>query len=368
MIEFTPSTTPPPLRTVAMLALARGARPPPDDAQYIYALVFPRYKSAPPPGAIPRAQAAQAEMRGLLTALATASRRGVINVALRSGHMMYDPADRSFRLTDWDYAVAVSEASGRDAEFPRDDAASCVTHVPAVPMHIWGELSPKKTTVAPELLFTWLDGGRAGCRFTPAHDIWHAGLRLAELLGCLSPRRATRLLEPSALSVALGRRGAPKLSVVSTFADIYGTRALYALLDAHGWRLDRSCAQICTPLPGPLKFTLAAINDCVRQCEARVSVDRALASRTAQIAPRGLTSRCHVDAASSARVGRHVDADGYDLLARMIALDPKRRINATAALSHPYLARQGAAARQGSSAPCPAPRLPASRVRQHLPH
>ena len=151
-------------------------------------------------------------MRGLLTALATASHRGVINVDLRSGHMMYDAAgttsaisrrylgdisalfplisaisrrylgcislaDRTFRLTDWDNAVAVAEAAGRDAEFPRDGAVACALHAPAVPVHIWGEMLPSgsPTTVAPESLFSWLDGGRAGCRFTPALDIWHAG-------------------------------------------------------------------------------------------------------------------------------------------------------------------------------------------------
>ena len=92
-------------------------------------------------------------------------------------------ADRTFRLTDWDNAVAVAEASGRDAEFPRNGAAACAMHTPAVPVHIWGEMLPSgsPTTVAPESLFTWLDGGRAGCRFTPALDIWHAGVHLFNL-------------------------------------------------------------------------------------------------------------------------------------------------------------------------------------------
>ncbi len=59
------------------------------------------------------------------------------------------------------------------------------------------------------------------------------------------------------------------------------------------------------------------------------------------------------------RSTRHVDVDGYDLLSRMLELDPRRRINATAALTHPYIAR--AAARQvhsvgGHNSPHPAAR------------
>ena len=351
VLEFSPSTAPPALRVAAANALREGATPPATRAQswYIYALVFPRYAPAPPRGAMSRAQAAQAEMRGLLTALATASRRGVINVDLRSGHMMYDVAGRTFRLTDWDNAVAVEEAAGGDAEFPRDDAASCATHVPAVPTHIWGEVLHSAATVAPESLFAWLDGGRAGCRFSPALDIWHAGLRLAELLGCPRPLApsALRPERPGVLGAfqtalsAIARLwgGGPKQSVVSTLANIYGTRALYALLDAHGWRLDRSCSQICTPLAGPLKFTREAVNDCVRQCSARASVDPALASRKGQtVEPRTLMSWCH-DSASAA------ERSGYDLLERMLALDPARRIDAASALEHPFVSRSKPAAR-----------------------
>ena len=53
-----------------------------------------------------------------------------------------------------------------------------------------------------------------------------------------------------------------------------------------------------------------------------------------------------------------MDVDGYDLLSRMLELDPRRRINATVALAHPYIAR--AAARQvhfvGHNSPHPAAR------------
>ena len=117
-------------------------------------------------------------------------------------------------------------------------------------------------------------------------------------------------------------------------------RAICTLLDAHGWRIDRPCIQVCTPLAGPLKFTREAIDDCVRRCGARATVDHTIASRTADIPPRGIISWCHVDGRSA----RHVDGDGYDLLTRMLELDPRRRIDATSALNHPYLTRARAAA------------------------
>ena len=167
----------------------------------------------------------------------------------------------------------------------------------------------------------------------------YIGLRLAELLGCPSPLEPSSLVERSPSRHGHSVR-AKTASVVSTYANIYGTRALYALLDAHGWRIDRPCIQICTPLAGPLKFTREAIDDCVRRCGARATVDHSIATRIANIPPRGITSWCHVDGRSA----RHVDGDGYDLLTRMLELDPRRRIDATSALNHPYLTRARAAA------------------------
>lgn len=339
VLEFSKSSTPPALRKLALQKLAPGAAPLPTAAQYIYALVFPRYDRAPRKGTMPHSRARQAEMRALLTALARAARLRIINRDLRSGHVMFDPADHgSFRLTDWDNAIAADEAAGHDLDFPRDTASSCVIHQPAVPVHVWGEmlLSGEPTTIAPESLFAWLDGGRHGCRFSPALDIWHAGVRLAELLGC------SKLLKPSELALSSSKspwappaaagRAHGRTSVVSTLATLFGTQKLYRVLDTYGWQLDRSCTRICHPWPGPLKFTDRAIRNCVDKCWQRASTDPRLVSRHANLPPMSLASWCNLPDSASPEMRA-----GVNLLAQMVSLDPAERITATAALQHDFI-------------------------------
>ena len=122
---------------------------------------------------------------GLLVALATAHRRGIINVDLRDGHMYFDRSDGSYRLIDWDCSITIAAAAGRNPAAPRDSNRSCAIDQPAVPVHFWEEiLSNRPPTIAPESLFSWRDGSVHGCRFSPAVDIWHAALIVAKELGC----------------------------------------------------------------------------------------------------------------------------------------------------------------------------------------
>ena len=313
-LEFSPDTTPPELRNLAVRAEERRL-PPPADAQYIYALVFPRYEE-------PRGKPLEF-VKGLISALKTAQQRGIINVDLRESHVQFDPVDMSCRLIDWDCSVTVAAAAGRDALYARDGRQSCALDQPAVPLLFWDEVMNFALTLAPETLFNWLDRARHGCRFTPAVDIWHAGLALAyKLLGCNEHQLDKQNLMNAS---AVGNRG----SVVHALVNLFGTNAFYAMLDHHGWNLGSSCENICEPAPGPLRFDPTSVRECVAKCESRTRIHPDLLKRKVHLPPLRLSDWCKVaQRPSTSRFER----DLMHLVSQMLELNPSKRIDASRAL------------------------------------
>lgn len=155
VLEFAPGAAPPILWQTALRRLGPAKALPKHARRYIYGLVFSRLE--PPDLADLTSKRAMAH--GLLSALATAHRRGVINVDLRDGHMYFDRSDGTYRLIDWDCSITIAAAAGRDPAAPRDSHQSCAVDQPAVPVHFWEEiLSNRPPTIAPESLFSWRDG------------------------------------------------------------------------------------------------------------------------------------------------------------------------------------------------------------------
>ena len=135
-------------------------------------------------------------------------------------------------------------------------------------------LSGLKSYASDSLLSAFPNSAR-GCRFSPAVDIWHAALILAKEFGChinLNPQllrkkntpnprglestqsAQARSYAPNKLKVEL--EGAPRRpktsaqatqqpSIVSALANVFGTHELYRMLDRYGWKLDRTCDDIC---------------------------------------------------------------------------------------------------------------------------
>ena len=343
VLEFGPGRIPPVLWDTAVRRLGEGTALPARDKQFIYALVFPRLEEARPESTSDQREI----MHGMLTALARAHHVGIINVDLRENHTLYDRSDGSYRLIDWDCTTTVAAAAGQDPLGPRNDSRRCVVDQPAVPVNFWGEgLRGKQMTAAPEMLFPWRDGSAKGCRFTPAIDIWHAGLLLAKALGCKVDLMPQRLQ-----GVAAANRKAHGPSIISSLANVFGTDAMYKMLDRYGWKLGSSCKSICTPAPSPLNFDPKVISSCERQCGNRMAVHPDIAARTASV-PAQLLNNCDVSM-QTPEIAR-----GLRLASQMLALDPADRITANTALQHEFFT---SASRSSSSDPRqgPAPPKPA---------
>ena len=148
-----------------------------------------------------------------------------------------------------------------DPSYPRKDGASCAASLPAVPESFFGELLGNRPNVAPEQLFAWLSKGSRGCSFSPALDVWHAGILLSrEVLQCRGSFKAQPL-------EGLPRGASNPPSLVHAMANRFGTADLYAYLARHGWQIGQPCAHVCAPLPGgPLRFSPSIIRECVRAC------------------------------------------------------------------------------------------------------
>ena len=244
--------------------------------------------------------------------------------------MLHDKSTHSFRLIDWDVPVTVASAAGMDSVYSRDGRLGCALDQPAVPVPIWGEAFAHglpHPTIAPETLFSWRDGARHGCKFSPAVDIWHAGLLLAHrVLRC-----DLKKFKPNHLLNGTDDGG----GLVAAYVNLFGTAGLYSIVDKYGWKLDRPCTEVCETPPGPLKFTKELLSQCQVACGSTGFVEGELISRRLHQRPMPLSEWCSVLQGTPS--GEALKA--ADLVSRMLVWDPAQRITAAIALHHPFLTR-----------------------------
>ena len=156
---------------------------------------------------------------------------------------------------------------------------------------------------------------------------------------------------PQRLQGVANRKAQPP-SIISSLVNVFGTDAMYKMLDRYGWTFRRNCKSICTPAPSPLNFDSKVISSCQRQCGNRFDVHPDIVARTASV-PAQLLNKCDV----SMRTPEMPEiARGLQLASQMLALDPADRISASTALQHAFftIASRSSGPRQGPAPPAAA--------------